>query len=428
MSRVLPNGLSYQVEVGFPQSATLGDVFILNDPTKGELDDLTYVLGGDQFTDITEHVEFISITRGRQGELDAFNAATAQVDLIDLGRLYDPNNADSPYFRGVKPRRRVRITCNAQPLFSGWVTDWKFNTVLGQPFKVQFTCTDAFQVLANTELAGYTPTTTELAHVRIAAVLDNARVGWPAGERVLGTGVTTLNDTAVTGDALTYLNAVTQAEQGYLFIDRSGRVKFIGRAEVGTGAIQCTFADDLNPAHVPYRTFEIDYSSSLLFNRVVAERDGGTAQIVDDTPSQTEFLISTLSYTGLLLTTDAQALTLANLLLDRYADPRTRVQALETIVGNDGLQWQDAFSLDLGDKVRIIKRFDPGAYWPAYEPFDASLILLDDDDDALTTDGDVDLLTDFGDLLDDEAIVQNIQHQISASSHVIKVGLSPVYS
>jgi hypothetical protein len=138
MTKVLPNGLSYEVSVGFPQSAALGDVFVLNDPVKGKLDDTTYVLGGDQFVDITEHVEFISITRGRQGELDQFNAATAQVELIDLNRLYDPNNADSPYFRGVKPRRRVRITCNAQPLFAGWVTDWKFSTVLGQPFRVQF--------------------------------------------------------------------------------------------------------------------------------------------------------------------------------------------------------------------------------------------------------------------------------------------------
>jgi hypothetical protein len=426
MTKVLPNGLSYEVSVGFPQSAALGDVFVLNDPVKGKLDDTTYVLGGDQFVDITEHVEFISITRGRQGELDQFNAATAQVELIDLNRLYDPNNADSPYFRGVKPRRRVRITCNAQPLFAGWVTDWKFSTVLGQPFRVQFQCTDAFQVLANTEMTGYTPATTELSHVRVGAVLSDSRVAWPAGERVIGTGVTTLNDTAVEGDALTYLNAVAQAEQGYLFIDRSGRVRFIGRAEVGAGSVKCTFSDDGN--HVPYRTFEIDFSATLLFNKVVIKRAGGTAQIVDDTPSQTEFLISTLSYSDLLLTTDAQALTLANLLLDRYADPRTRVTALETIIGASGADWVEAFSLDLGDKVRIIKKFEPGAFWPAQDPFDASLILQDDTDVALTTDGDVDLLTDFGDVLDAEAIVQNINHQITTSSHTIKVGLSPVYS
>jgi hypothetical protein len=78
--------------------------------------------------------------------------------------------------------------------------------------------------------------------------------------------------------------------------------------------------------------------------------------------------------------------------------------------------------------VRIIKKFEPGAFWPAQDPFDASLILQDDTDVALTTDGDVDLLTDFGDVLDAEAIVQNINHQITTSSHTIKVGLSPVYS
>ena len=428
MPKLLPNGLQYQVEVGFPQSAVLGDVFILSDPTKGKLDDATFVLGGEQFTDITDDVEYISIERGRQGELDPFNAGTAQVNLIDLERLYDPNNADSIFFRGVKPRRRVRISVEAEPIFNGWVIDWQFQTVLGEPFRVTFTCSDAFQVLANTELDGYTPTATQTAGVRIDEVLSDTRVNWPAGERVIGTGTTTLNDDGPDGSALSYFNKIAQAEQGYVFVDRAGRVKFIGRGEVGTGSVVATFGDDAAPTSVPYREFNVDYSADLLFNRVICQAEGGSSQIVDDTASQTEFLLATLSLTGLLVTTDAQALTLANLLLDRYADPRTRVKTVASVVGANGATWLPAITADLGDKVRIIKSFEPGAFWPVELPFDNTVLLQTDDDQTLLTDGDVNLLTDFGAILDAELIVQNISHNISPSRHTISVGLSPVYS
>jgi hypothetical protein len=428
MTRLLPNGLEYQVEVSFPLSSLQGDVFVLNDPVKGKLDDTTYLLAGEQFTDITEDVQYINIQRGRQGELDQFNAGTAQVALIDETRKYDPNNADSIYFRGVKPRRRVRISVNAQAIFNGWVIDWQFRTVLGEPFKVVFTAADAFQVIANTELAGYVPATTETAGVRISAVLSDSRVNWPAGERVIGTGTTTLNDDGPDGSALDYLNQIALAEQGYVFVDRVGRVRFIGRGEVGSGSVVCTFGDDFAPSSVPYREFAVDYSADLLYNRVICEAEGGSAQIVNDTPSQTEFLLSTLSFTGLLVTTDAQALTLANLLLDRYSDPRTRVKSVTTDVGSNGAKWFPAIITDLGDKVRIIKSFEPGAYWPAELPFDNTIILQDDSDDPLTTDGDVNLLADFGRILDANFIVQNIIHDISPSLHTITVGLSPVYS
>jgi hypothetical protein len=161
---------------------------------------------------------------------------------------------------------------------------------------------------------------------------------------------------------------------------------------------------------------------------VVCEAEGGSAQIVNDTDSQTEFLLSTLAFTGLLVTTDAQALTLANLLLDRYSNPRTRVKSVTTDVGSNGAKWFPAIITDLGDKVRIIKSFEPGAYWPAELPFDNTIILQDDSDETLTTDGDVNLLADFGSILDANFIVQNIIHDISPSLHIITVGLSPVYS
>jgi hypothetical protein len=307
------------------------------------------------------------------------------------------------------------------------VIDWQFITKLGEPLTVSATCADAFQILSNAQLDGFTPATTDLAHVRIGQVLSDSRVGWPADERSIGTGVTTVDDEPVEGDALAYLQVITRAEQGYVFINRQGFVAFRGRNETSTTAVKCRFGDDADPDSVPYRNFNVDYSADMLYNRVIATRTDGTPQIVDDSPSQDEYLVSTLNYSGLPLSTDAQALTLANLLLDRYADPRTRVESVETQIAEPGPPWLDAILLELGDKVRIIKQFDPGAFWPIEDPFSTAIKIQTDDDDDLQTDGDVDLLIDFGNVLDAELAVQKISHQISTSRHVLTVGLAPVY-
>jgi hypothetical protein len=252
-------------------------------------------------------------------------------------------------------------------------------------------------------------------------------VAWPAADRDIGIGVTEVDDEAVTGSALNYLNQIALGEQGYVFIDRQGLLAFRGRDNVVTSAVRCRFGDDNNVASVPYNRFVTDFSASMLYNRfVVTAGEAGTPQVVDNVASQTEFLVSTLSYT-VPLSTDAQALTLAELFEDRYAQPRTRVQQLETVIGSSGPPWLDAVTLDLGDKVRVIKQFEPGSFWPVHAPFDNTVLLLDDDDDELTTDGEIDLLTDFGVELDQELVVQSIAHQITPSTHIIVVGLSPVY-
>lgn len=427
MPEQLINGLTYTVEIAFPPLATIGTQFVLDDPVKGELDNTVFTLGGDLFIDFTNQVQFVSVQRGRTRELDNFNAGTAVIELIDQQRLLDPNNADSPYFRGVKPRRRVRISVEGELIFAGWIIDWQFDTTLGQPFKVIGLCSDGFQIISNTDLAGYTPSGVQLVNQRINEVLNNAAVAWPVTDRDIGLGVTTVDDEPVTGDALAYLNQLARGEQGYVFVSREGLLSFRGRNDVVTSTVRCRFGDDADPDSVPYRRFVVDFSANLLYNRFVMTPTTGSAQVVNNTESQKEFLVSTLSYSGLPLSSDAQALTLAELLEDRYAQPRTRVQQLETLIGAAGPPWLDAVTLDLGDKVRVVKQFDPGSFWPVHEPFNDEVLLTTDSDDVLLTDGEVQLLTDFGVELDQELTVQSISHQITPSTHVIVVGLSPVY-
>lgn len=67
------------------------------------------------WTDIADDADRITIIRGRQRELDRFEAGTMSLVLDDSARKYDPTNTESPYYPNVRPMKqgRVRATYNA---------------------------------------------------------------------------------------------------------------------------------------------------------------------------------------------------------------------------------------------------------------------------------------------------------------------------
>ena len=77
-----------QVLVGFQTTTGFGNAFQLDNATFGLLD--TGTLGGVAFADLTHIVEAISITRGRNRQLDQFNAGTATVTFNNSTRILDP--------------------------------------------------------------------------------------------------------------------------------------------------------------------------------------------------------------------------------------------------------------------------------------------------------------------------------------------------
>jgi hypothetical protein len=103
-----------KVELGFDGNGP-GNFFTLDDPTAGVLDGTQYVLGGAAYYDVTEYVKSISINRGKNRELDRFNAGSANVQFNNQNRFFDPTNTSSPFFGQIVPRREVRISCNYQP-------------------------------------------------------------------------------------------------------------------------------------------------------------------------------------------------------------------------------------------------------------------------------------------------------------------------
>ncbi len=75
-----------KVEVGFDTSFSgAGNFFVLDDATKGQLDNTSYPLGGLTFIDVTDRVRNFSISRGRSNLFSALPAGQLNVEFNNHG-------------------------------------------------------------------------------------------------------------------------------------------------------------------------------------------------------------------------------------------------------------------------------------------------------------------------------------------------------
>ena len=387
------------MELGFPVNP-----FTLDDAALGVLDEdyLDGTLIGD---DVSDYAQEISISRGRSDQLQNFNAGTFSVRLLNRDRRFDPINESSPYWNsvlgvsGVAPRRKVTVVSDGVALFTGRITDIDVSYEPNNPNAttensyVTITASDDFVLLANTYTQDPINPTQELSGTRVTTILDLPEVGYPAtrdidaGSATLGGGATF--EIAGNTNVLTYLQSVASSEQGYFFVAANGDLTFTDRVSASFATPSAYFSD--TGSNIPYTSLSVMYGQEFLYNKVVCSVEGGTDQTVNDVASQTEYGISTLNLSGLLLVDDAAALTLATDLLDRYKLPEYRFDKLQTIYnplssGNQGT----LTAIEIADVVSITRTYPTGT--PA----------------SVTK----------------EYSIENIRHVISPSSHTVEYGLA----
>ena len=223
------------VEVAF--ELTVGDTpyFRLDDPVKGKLNNTSYRLAGPIWIDITDRVANVSIKRGKNRELERYNAGNASITLHNEDRTFDPLNMSSPYVGNIIPRRAVRVTTSGVTQFTGVIEDWNLDYDVSGKSNAQIVAADAFTLLAQQSLTAGTATA-QTTGERINAVLSMPSVAWPLTQRNIDTGSSQVGADVWTTDdnALTYLQEVEASEQGQLFMDRNGYVRFVNGAVTPT--------------------------------------------------------------------------------------------------------------------------------------------------------------------------------------------------
>lgn len=348
---------TYQVLVGFQTSAGFGTPFQLNDAVYGKLN--TGTLGGIAFADLTSIVLSVNIRRGRNRQLDQFNAGTAQVVFNNSTRVLDPLNASSPYYPFVLPRSPIIIYANGTPIYTGFVEDWNLDYSIPNQDRMYARCVDAFGTLANQQLNAFTPSA-ETSGNRVSTVLDRPEINYQ-GARSIGTGTSTLGAYAVSQDTscLGYLQQINTSEQGYIYTAADGTLTFKGRSSVLNPVSGASFTSD--GTGIPYMSLVNQFGSELLYNYIVTQSPAGAAQTNSDSTSIALYQTQNYNLLQLLNSTTTEVNGLGAYLLGKYRNPVLRFTGISCeLAALTSAQWSTIFAIDLTSIVTVQKNYTTG--------------------------------------------------------------------
>ena len=354
-----------QVLVGFQTTTGFGSPFQLDDAFYGVLDTAGRgTLGGLVYADLTSYVMSVNIKRGRQRQLDQFNAGTAQVMFNNNTRILDPLNASSPYYPWILPRSPIIINANGVPIYTGFVQDWNLDYGLANQDRMVAVCVDNFGTLANQILNAFTPSA-ETSGNRINTALDRPEINYQ-GARAIDTGSSTLGAYAVSQDTnlLNYLQLVNTSEQGYLYNSANGTLTFKGRSSVLNPVAGATFTSD--GTNLPMMSLINQFGDELLYNYIVTQSPAGAAQTNSDATSIALYQSQNYNLLNLLNSTTTEVNGLGAYLLGKYQNPVLRFTGLSTqLAALTSDQWTTIFEIDLTSIVSVKKTFNTGT--PASE-------------------------------------------------------------
>ena len=356
---------TYQVLVGFQTSTGFGTPFQLDDAFYGVLDTAGRgTLGGIRYADLTSIVLSVNIRRGRNRQLDQFNAGTAQVVFNNNSRILDPLNTSSIYYPYVLPRSPIIIYANGTPVYTGFVEDWDLDYQNANQGRMVARCVDAFGTLANQQLNAFTPSA-ETSGVRVSTVLDRPEINYQ-GSRSIGTGTSTLGAYAVAQDTnvLNYLQQVNTSEQGYIYTAADGTLTFKGRSSVLNPVSGASFTTD--GTGIPYMSLLNQFGSELLYNYIVTQSPAGAAQTNSDSTSIALYQAQNYNLLNLLNSTTAEVNSLGAYLLGKYRNPVLRFTGISCeLAALTSAQWSTIFAIDLTSIITVQKDFSTGT--PASE-------------------------------------------------------------
>jgi hypothetical protein len=323
--------------------------FTLDDPVLGLLDS-GILDGGIDYVDVSDALVSVSAKRGRSRDLERTSAGQLSVDLRNENRAFDPLNYSSPLQPYVVPRKPVRVFADGTPVFTGVVDDWNFSYNMGGVSVASLGASDAFSLFAREENAGGSAVQ-QGSGARIGAVLDQLSIAWPALDRDIDSGNTTLLAGPIQGNALTYLQDIEESEAGLIYMSKDGKVSFRERL-IQPVSSAVMFGDDLG---IPYDAIEIVYGTEQLANAVTVTSAAGTATASDAT-SQEVYGLTEVEKDTLLVAGDLQGL--ADYIIARYSTPEYRIQRIRVSMRALTQEQQTSvLSLELGGQADV--RFTP---------------------------------------------------------------------
>jgi hypothetical protein len=362
-----------KVELGINLGNRDPNAFVLDDATKGQLDNTSFTLSGDTFFDITDRLMSASTTRGKSQALDRIDAGTIDIVLDNSDREFDPLNPNSFYFGQLIPGRELRVSCNGYPVIYGYVDDLDIAYQPNNRSVVSIQSSDALSNLTINNLPAVSPAA-ELSGARVTRILDLPEVAWPSDKRSIDTGNSELSNVAISEGTQTvaYLQLVGTSEAGEVFVSKDGKFVFKARNSA-PGVIDIIFTDEASvPGFtvIPFADLSVVYGSEQLYNRIVLANNKAVPDEVtaEDEASQLVYGPRSYSVTGLLNNSATDLQFLADFLLARFKEPQYRFQSLSVVLDVlSEAQQNEVLDLEIGDVVQV--KFTPSGIPPAIEQY-----------------------------------------------------------
>jgi hypothetical protein len=363
-----------KVELGVNLGARDPNTFLLDDATRGVLDNTLYTLSGDRFFDISDRLVSVSTSRGKNQALDRIDAGQLNLVVENFDRLFDPLYVDGFYFGQLIPGKEIRISCNGFPVIYGYVDDLDIAYEPGNRSIVSFQASDGLSNLTINNLPEVFPDV-ELSGARVTRILDLPEVAWPTDKRSIDTGNSFMSDTDISEgtQAVSYLQLVATSESGEVFVSKDNNFVFKARNSP-PGVIDLIFTDEASiPGFttVPFAELGVVYGSEELFNRIVLTNDFPSfpdEAIAEDAQSQLVYGPRSYTVNGLLNNDASDLQFLADFLLARFKEPQYRFESLSVILDVlSEAQQNEVLDLEIGDIVQV--KFTPSGIPPAIEQY-----------------------------------------------------------
>jgi hypothetical protein len=311
--------------------------------------------------DVSNQVDLIQTSRGRNAQADQFQTGQLSLRIVDQNADFNPQNLSSPYAGLLNPMRKVQITATysgvTYPIFSGFITGYQTTTPkdTGEVVYTTITAVDAFRLAQNAQISTVTGATAgETSGNRINDILN--QIGWPASMRDIDTGLTTMQaDPGTPRTALEAMQTVELSEFGSLYVNASGEFVFQDRAFTTSSVNATPVVFNDNGTGISYFNAVWLLNDVLIYNSAQITRTGGTTQNAINQASIDKYFVHSYNQQNLLMETDAVALDYARAYVASRAETTTRCDAitLDLYTNNYSAGIIAALDLEFFDPVTI---------------------------------------------------------------------------
>jgi len=317
--------------INFSSGASFGQAFIIGQGILG-----TNVLadGSSVIVDVSDQLDQIQTTRGRNASADQFQAGTLNMRIVDQNGDFNPQNTSSPYYGLLSPMRKVQITATysgtTYPIFSGYITG--YNTItpkyVGDVVYTTITAIDGMRLLSNALVTTVTGAVAgEDAGTRVSRILD--QVGWPTSLRSIQTGDTAMQaDPGTQRSALAAIQTVQTSEYGAFYIDPNGIATFKNRTYCTSTPNNTPTVFNDNGTNISYYNAMWLLNDAQVVNQAAITATGLATQTATNTTSIAKYFVHSYTQNDLLMQDTATALNYARAYVASRAETTIRCDAM----------------------------------------------------------------------------------------------------